>query len=178
MTMTQIQTNNFEPTLSPKLNKKEKKRPEPIKVLHDFSETVEEVAVKLIPKFHSELGGANFIYKCRSVATKRGGNPISGTVKRATPNERLLSRGRFSNGGEADFILEVAIDLWNPMSASHRTALVDHLLTRCVGVEDDKTGEMRYGIRSPHAQEFPEVAERHGKWNDALSELAECLKDK
>ena len=169
--------------LSPVQNRQDaqtdkKSKPEPEKVLHDFSDTLQQIAEKLIPKHHSELASANFIYKCRSVSTKSGGVPVPGTVKKTSPNERLLSRGKFKDDGEADFIIEIALDVFNPMSPQNRTALVDHLLTRCVGLEDEKSGEMKYSIRPPQVQEFPEIAERHGRWNEGLEELGDSLKDK
>lgn len=154
-------------------------RPEPEKVLHDFSDVLQEIASKLIPKFHPELASANFIYKCRNISTKSSGIPVAGCVKKASPNERLLSRGKFAElDDEADFIIEIALDVFNPMSLLQRTALIDHLLTRCVAIEDEKSGDMKYKVRSPQVQEFPEIAERHGKWNDGLNELIDCLNSK
>jgi hypothetical protein len=47
-----------------------------------------------------------------------------------------------------------------------------------VGEEDESTGDMKWGIRPPEVQEFSEIAERHGQWNENLVEIAKCLKDK
>lgn len=160
-------------------NKKERVAPEPL-IIGD-SESVAEIASKLIPKYHHELVGANIIYLCRNKSAKSAGKPISGHVKKASPTEAHISRSYFSKNGsdeEADFMITVALEVWNGLQASQRIALVDHLLTRCVGTEDEKTGSMKYNIRPPQVQEFPEIAERHGRWNDELAELGECLKEK
>jgi len=159
-------------------NKKERVAPEPL-IIGDM-DAVREIAQKLIAKHHHELASANIIYLCRNKAAKAAGKLVPGNVKKASPTEAHISRTYFDDaeGQEADFIITVALEVWNGMQPSQRLALVDHLLTRCVGTEDEKTGEMKYGIRPPQVQEFPEVAERHGRWNDDLSELGDCLKGK
>lgn len=167
-------------------DKREKAAPDPL-ILSD-SETVAEVAKKLIAKYHHELATANIIYLFRSKSSKAAGKPVPGQVKKASPTDRHISRSYFqgvgkednsgeSGDGEADFIITVALDVWNELQPSQRLALVDHLLTRCSGAEDEKTGEMKFSIRPPQVQEFAEVAERHGRWNDDLVELGRCLKE-
>jgi len=158
-------------------NKKDRVAPEPL-IIGD-SESAEETARKLIPKYHPELASANIIYLCRNKAVKSAGKPIPGHVKKASPMEAHISRSYFSANNqdeEANFIMTVALEVWNTMQPNQRIALIDHLLTRCVGTEDEKTGEMKYGIRPPQIQEFSEIAERHGRWNDELAELGDSLK--
>jgi Putative phage metallopeptidase len=146
-------------------DKRERKIPEKV-IFGDF-EAAEAIASKLIPKHHSELGSARFRYICRSKAAKRGGQPVAGNVYKMSGKGEHLS--------QTDFVLEIALDVWNPLNPMQRNALVDHLLTRCVGEEDEKTGEMKWRVRPPEVQEFPEVAERHGQWNEGLIEIAKCL---
>jgi hypothetical protein len=159
-------------------NKKEKVAPEPL-IIGD-SETVAEIARKLIPKHHSELASANIIYLCRNKAAKSAGKLVPGHLKKATPTEAHISRSYFStnheDNQEAHFIMTVALEVWNNMQPNQRYALIDHLLTRCVGTEDEKSGEMHYSIRPPQVQEFPEIAERHGRWSSDLVELGDSLK--
>lgn len=148
------------------------------------AEAVQEVAKKLISKFHHELGSANFIYLYRSKSAKSGGKPIPGHVKKASPIDKHVSRSYFeglgktsdNDSGEADYIMTIALDVWNDLQPSQRMALVDHLLTRCVGAEDEKTGEMKFTIQAPNVHEFSTIVERHGQWNDDLVELARCIK--
>ena len=165
-------------------DKKERKAPEPL-VIAD-ADSVREVAIKLISKFHHELASANFIFLFRSKSLKSGGKPVPGVVKKASPVDAHISRNYFQGFGkdsggpddtppEADFIMTMAADVWNTLQPNQRVAVVDHLLTRCVAAEDEKSGEMRYSIRPPQVQEFPSVAERNGQYNDDLAEFANCL---
>lgn len=168
-------------------NKKERAAPEP--VLYGGFDSVREVAERLIPKFHDTVASAHFLFVSRSKAAKSGGKLVPGKVMKPSPLYRYLTidalREQEKNGTmdrsslpEADFIIEVALDVWNTMSPQQRTALVDHLLSRCVGTEDEKTGAMKYSIRPPQVQEFPEVAERNGAWNDDLGEMRDSLVNK
>ena len=67
--------------------------------------------------------------------------------------------------------MEVALDQWNDMSDIQRAALIDHLLERCMGEEDERTGEIKWSIREPDVQEFTTILERHGAWHSGLSGL-------
>jgi len=156
--------------------KKQRAEPDPL-IIADF-DAAKAVAQKLIPKHHSLIASANIIYLCRSKAQTQGGIPVPGTVKKASPLERHIGGNYFQGDDEPDFIMTIALDVWNELQPSQRIALVDHLLTRCVGTEDEKSGEMKYSVRPPQVQEFPEVAERNGRWNDGLAELGDCLKGK
>lgn len=155
-----------------------KERPAPDPLLFSDSEAVQEVAQKLITKHHHELASANIVYLCRNKSAKSGGKPVAGHVKKATPMEKHVARSYFGNGEEPDFFITVALDVWNELQPNQRVALVDHLLTRCQAEEDEKSGEMKYSIRPPQVQEFPEIAERHGRWNEDLVEMGNCLVDK
>ncbi len=140
---------------------------EPEKVLFDNSDTLQQIATRLISKFHPHLGSAQIRYICRSSAAKRAGTPVPGNVYKMS--------GKFRHLVDADFVLEIALDIWNVSDEARRSALVDHLLTRCVGTEIEETGDMKWSLRPPAVQEFPEVAERHGQWNEGLVELERCL---
>jgi hypothetical protein len=133
-------------------------------------DAIKDLAEKLIPKHHPHLANAIFEYVSRSKASKQAGKPVAGTVKKASPLERRLASK--DSGEEPNFIMIVALDVWNNLQSSQRTALIDHLLTRCTADEDDSGGEIKYGVRPPEVQEFPEVAGRHGRWNESLSHLA------
>jgi hypothetical protein len=143
-----------------------------IPLLFDDHEASQQIASRLLSKHHSEIASASFKWLCRNKAALAAGVKIPGSVKKASPMERHLC------GGECDFIIILALDVWNDLSGPQRTALVDHLLTRCVGTEDEKSGEMKYSVRPPQVQEFPEIAERYGRWNDGLVELGACLDNK
>jgi hypothetical protein len=143
-----------------------------IPLLFDDHEASAEISKTLISRYHPYISSAKFRFLCRNKASTRAKEKIPGYVKKASPMDKHLC------GGECDFIMVVALDVWNDLNEHARVALVDHLLMRCVGEEDPKTGEMKYTLRSPQVQEFPEIALRHGKWNEALQELGNILKTK
>lgn len=149
------------------MSDKKAARPKPQEVIFADFDTAVEIVKKLIPKYHPELATAEFRYICRSKASKKAGRPVAGNVY------KMAGKSRYLVG--SDYVLEVALDCWNNLEPNQRMALIDHLLSRCVGTEDEQNGEMKFSIRPPEVQEFPEVAERHGQWNDGLIEMSKCL---
>lgn len=147
------------------------------KVLYDYHDASGEIAKRLISTYYPELSNTNFLFMCRDKASKSAGTLVPGAVKKANPIERELSRKRFNDEEGAVFIMTVALEVWNNLDGKKRVALVDHLLARCVAVEDDKTGAMKYSLRRPTVQEFPEIAERNGQWTPELTHMANSLKD-
>lgn len=144
------------------------KKSEKVPLLWDEHEASEEIAKKLIPKHHSHLASAEIQYTCRNTAAKRAGKPVSGNVYKMSGKWRYLT-GK-------DFVFEIALEVWNELEPHQRTALVDHLLTRCTGEESEENGEMKWGLRPPEIQEFSEVAERNGTWHESLVEFEKCLR--
>jgi len=139
----------------------------PIPLLFDDFEAAEQRALKLIPKFHSHLADAKIRYICRNRAAKRAGILIPGNVYKMS--------GKYAFLTGYDFVVEIALEVWNDYNETQRTAIVDHLLTRCIGEEKEEDGEMKWRVQAPSLQEFPEVAERNGQWNDSLIDMHKCL---
>lgn len=155
-------------------DKQERKAPDPI--LIDDSETVREIAMGIIPKHYPELINCPILYLCRNRAAKAAGEPIPGQIRKSNPTEKHLAQK--CGHDSAEYVLTIALDVWNGLLPNQRLALVDHLLARCVADEDEKTGDMKYKLRPPQVQEFPEIARRHGKWNDGLIQLGDNLRGK
>jgi len=124
-------------------------------------DSVGVIAGGLIPNFHAELATARFKYIFVSEASLKGGLEVAGRAKKITGFMEWVI--------ECDFLIEVALDKWNELDSPQRTALVDHLLERCSGEEDEKSGEMRWKIRDPDVQEFSSILDRHGAWHDGLA---------
>lgn len=131
-------------------------------------DTVGSIAKGLIPNYHGELASARILYVYVSEASSKGGHEQYGRVKKVSGfNEWAL---------ECDFLIEVALDKWNELEAHQRTALVDHLLERCTGEEDEKSGEMRWKLREPEVQEFASILDRYGAWHPALAGFVSVAK--
>jgi len=154
-------------------NREVEVKPKAVPLLISDFETGKEISVGLIKDHHPHLATAKILYLCRNRAVKQGGIKVPGNVKRASPIEKHLSCSYFGDEEEADFILTIALDVWNDLNQNQRLAVVDHLLTRCVGEEDEGSGEMKFSLRPPSVQEFPEIAKRYGTWNQSLLELSE-----
>lgn len=125
------------------------------------AEAVESFAKRLIPTFHPELATARIRYIYVDEGSKKAGRPILGKVRKISGALEYLT--------ELDFLIEVALDQWNDLGENQRTALVDHLLERCSGEEDEKSGEMKWAVREPDVQEFSAILKRHGAWNEDLN---------
>lgn len=135
----------------------------------DASDTVGRIAGNLIPNYHPELGTARMYYVFIDKASSKGGRPVLGKAKKA---------GGFVEWAiESDFILEIALDQWNELDEAKRTALVDHLLEYCTGVEDEKSGEMKWTTREPDVHEFSSILDRYGAWNETLAGFVSIAKN-
>lgn len=149
---------------------KDEKKKVSIPLLFDNFETAEKIAIDLIKNHHPDLASARFRYICRNKAAKRGKTPILGNICKMSGKYIFLT--------DCDYVMEIALETWNDLAPNQRKALVDHLLTRCYGEEDESTGDMKWRIRPPVVQEFPEVAERHGQWNESLVDMEKSLRSK
>lgn len=133
------------------------------------AESVQELAERLIPKYHGELAEARIRYIFVDEASKKSGNPIPGKVRKISGALEFLLG--------IDFLIEVALDVWNDLTPQQRTALVDHLLERCHGEEDEKNGgAMKWQVRDPDVAEFQSILQRHGAWNENLTGFVSIAK--
>lgn len=130
---------------------------------YSSAESVQEIAQNIIPNWHPHLAEARIEYLFTEKPAKRGGRELFGKASKVS--------GRWSHLTELDFVVEVALPLWNDLSEVQRNALVDHLLEHCAGEENEETGEIKWGIREPELREFATVLHRHGAWNDTLVSL-------
>jgi hypothetical protein len=128
----------------------------------EADETVGAIAAGLIPNHHPELASARMWYVFVSEAANKGGQELLGKVKKVSGFLQWIT--------EKDFLIEIALPKWNDLEADARTALVDHMLERCVGTEDDKnSGQMKWSLREPEVQEFASILDRYGAWNPGLA---------
>jgi hypothetical protein len=133
--------------------------------VYGSAEDVEKIANKLLPTYHPELATARIQYVFVDEASKKNGQPVLGKARRVSGVlEFLLAK---------DFLVEIALDEWNKASDRQREALVDHLLESCTGIEDDKTGELKWAMRTPDVQEFTSILHRHGAWTETLAGMIE-----
>lgn len=133
--------------------------------VYGSAEAVEEIADQLVPTYHSELASARIKYVFVSEASKKDGKPVLGKVRKISGELEYLL--------DLDFLVVVALDCWNEATNRQKEALVDHLLERCTGEEDENTGEMKWSVRTPDVQEFTDILNRHGAWTENLVGMVE-----
>lgn len=132
------------------------------------AESVEEMAQQAIPMFHPHLATARIAYLFVDKGSMKAGKPVLGKARKVSGALEFLL--------ERDFIIEVALDFWNDLGDGQRQALVDHLLERCFGEEEEESGEMSWSVREPDVQEFSSILRRHGAWNESLAGFVSVAK--
>jgi hypothetical protein len=132
---------------------------------YSAAESVQTVAQSLLATYHPELATARINYMFIDRVPKKGGRELYGKAVKVS--------GRWETLTELDFIIEVALPKWNDLTEDQRTALVDHLLERCHGEEDEETGEFKWSLREPDVQEFSTILKRHGIWNESLTSFVQ-----
>ena len=137
--------------------------------VYSDAENVQAIAQRIIPMYHPELATARIKYIYVDKGGTKSGRPVPGKIKKITGSLEYLL--------DCDFLFEVALDQWNELTDRQRQALIDHLLERCTGEEDESTGDMKWVVREPDVNEFAAILRRHGAWNDDLSTFATVAKE-
>lgn len=132
------------------------------------AESVESIAQGLIANYHPELATARMIFAFVDKASKKGGRELLGKVQKIS--------GWHEWAMEKDFLVLIPLDKWNDLSEPQRTALVDHLLERCTG-EEQEDGSMKWMVRDPDVQEFSSILRRHGVWNADLVDFVSVAQE-
>lgn len=135
------------------------------KKIYGGADSVEEIAMRLLPTYHPELATARIAYVFVDVASKKAGRPVFGKVRKVSGALEFLL--------EKDFIIEVALDVWNEADNRRRHAIVDHLLEKCTGEEDEASGDYKWSLRTPDVHEFTSILNRHGAWTEELTGMVE-----
>jgi hypothetical protein len=123
-------------------------------------ESVRDIMVELIKAHHPDL----FLVQdeiallFRESATKSGGEIILGKSKKASPLFGVL--------GDTDykFIIELAADEWQNLTAKQRKALIDHHLCACRCDEDPKSGETKCYLAPADVEMYFDEYDRWGDW--------------
>lgn len=128
--------------------------------IYKADDDVYQIMRDLIGQYHPDLAlvsdqiGIVF----REKAGSKGGKPVYGTVRKATP---LL--GVF---GDIDykFVLELAADEWaSNLSSRQKKALIDHLLCACRTEEGDD-GSVKCNLAPPDVSFYYDELDRWGDW--------------
>lgn len=132
---------------------------------YSAAESVQSVAQSLMATYHPELATARIAYLFIDRVPKKGG--------RETLGKSVKVSGRWQELTELDFCIEVSLPKWQELTDDAKTALVDHLLERCSGEENEEDGSYRWTLREPDVQEFSTILQRHKNWNETLTNFVQ-----
>ena len=138
---------------------------------------VNDIANEIIARHHPHLVGIPFYYvfhpkakmeaKTHMVLAKA--SKLSGLPALLARN--MLPQFDFGDSQDAEcFVISVAFDAWEKLSASQRRALIDHELMHC-GIDQDEKLYLH-----PHdIEDFGDIMRRHGLWKPDLREFARAI---
>jgi hypothetical protein len=123
---------------------------------------VKEIAEAIIPEHHPHLDDAVISYIFRSEHEERNGRTVWGTARHPTGILAYYSR--------ADFIIDIAEDIWFDLTEAQQLALVDHELSHCV------EGKKGWEIQGHDIEEFESIIDRHGLYTPCRHSFGQkCL---
>lgn len=132
---------------------------------------VREIAETLIALYHPHLVGIRIEYVFVSEPPVSLGRPLAGRARKVTGLNAFLATPDFEGEPEPFFVIEITLPMWDAKPFKWRIALVDHELKHC-GC-DRVTGQL-YIV--PHdEEEFDEIVERHGTWNEGLERFEQAF---
>jgi hypothetical protein len=123
----------------------------------------EAIGSKLYTEFKDwpDLPKVKYLQK---IATK---SKFAGQISKCTGKWKYLT--------QYDYVMEIWDDFWVKATAKQKEALIYHELYHVAFSEDDETGEITWQLKDHELEEFAEVVERYGTWNEALIKFKEIL---
>lgn len=121
--------------------------------------SVISTAREMIQKYHPNLRNARIGFLFRDEPTRSQGKFVLGKAMKVSDREKALV--------DLDFIIWVAYGYWMNRPSEFRMALIDHELCHC----DYDEHEEKASLRGHDFEEFVEIIERHGFWNQGLRSL-------
>lgn len=128
---------------------------------------VESVVEYCVQRWHRHLEGATVVALGRPTPGKKLGREVWASLKIASPKERALWS---EESEDIDYVLVVAVSVWNRIPAETRIALVDHELCHAAGWDAEAEAWL---VRGHDVEEFGQVVERHGAWQETLRAFIE-----
>lgn len=136
-----------------------------------------EMCDELIAKFHSHLLDARIALVWRSGwKPNKDGRLVLGKCRKNSEIDFKLM--------DFDFVILLNKEAWEKLQDNQRRALLDHELCHA-GVEEDedglviedKDGRSKWRIRKHDLEEFREIVERHGMYQEDISDFVEAAKN-
>lgn len=136
---------------------------------YDKAETVEELANRLIAKYHSHLASCKIAYLYKNKDMKAKGKVKVATAEKCSPKVKALT--------DYDFLIVVSYAAYNSLTDKQKRAVIDHELEHCWVEEDEETSELKFSILSHDVEEFGSIIRRHGLYFSDLEKLGRIVKE-
>jgi len=120
---------------------------------------VQELAARLIDKYHSHLAEARIKYLFRTGEWLKKGRIVYGKA------EKVPAKWNYLTG--YDFVITINQEAWMTGTPEFREALLDHELEHCCK-DEDKQGNPKWYIQPHTVEDFASIIRRHGLWDDCL----------
>jgi len=130
-------------------------------------EVEREIRLLVDSDVHPQLVGIPISACFRSKAKAKRSKIVLATAQLVTGRSAYLAAAM--HDGADFYLIEVAEDEWETLSAEQRRALVDHELTHCAGVDPETR---KLAIRGHDLEEFVCIVERHGAWTQDVATFA------
>lgn len=135
----------------------------------------EQIATEeLIPAYHPDLIDARVLFLMTTKERKSAGKLVWAKTTKLSGANKFLSSGKDEDIDEGyDFMVLISSDVWDRLTTKQRRALIDHELSHCTGTETDDG--FKWGYRGHDLEEFRDVVQRNGPWNDEIKDFVETL---
>lgn len=125
----------------------------------ECGEGVYTLMFELMNEYHLNLRNAKIKCLFYDKPRKHGGKVILGTAEVVSPKFNYLT--------DIDFIISIYEGAWDIMAEQEKKALLDHELSHCF-VGEDKQGNTVYKTIPHDFEEFKDIIERYGLWQDNI----------
>lgn len=130
----------------------------------EVDQSVIHTAEKIIKEFHPELEKAKIGFIYRSEASWSSDKMVIGHAKKVSSQDHPFM--------DYDFVIWLAMDVYQKYDQKRREALIDHELCHCFMTED---GEAK--LRHHDIEEFKAIVERYGLWKSDLVDIAPAFEN-
>lgn len=146
--------------------------------VYSYSEALEVLGRNVINSTHTDLADVRVEFLFRDKASTSRGREVWGKARKVTGLAAFFAVPKddapqdIEDAPDIDpfFVIEIAHDIWQVLTAQQRIALLDHELSHChIRYKD---GEAALDVVDHDISEFEGVVRRHGLWKADVASFA------
>lgn len=120
----------------------------------------DKLVADLVPQYHKHLEECSILVFAKPEAAKTKGKV---NAAKAIKANHLIKAALRKHKEKVDYVIVVGLDVWRPMDWKTKEAVIDHELCHFTGFD----GEGKLGMRGHDVEEFTEILERRGAWDQS-----------